>query len=327
MNILPATGGDPIGAAALLDHANPVELQRFAALEDAVWGKTTLSPAVTEAVRLHCAQVRGCAFCSAVRVTAAIEDGLSEAHIANLGTTGSRDWCSKEQAAALTLVDHFLRNPQRPDDEQRSAISAALGTSGVMEVLLACCAFASADLRIALGENLEPQGSGVVERARGERVLGKAGTTWPTLDGSVLDPATTLPAVAAEVAAPIRERVTALWSGADMTQELVAACAVRSAQLLGVDSEDPVMRFLIPSFAAGLADAEDVRGWPQWTAAQGRYELALGEQLWMDPAGVEESITEPLLAARGTDGLIRVAWSLILIGQLHRVALVLHGGP
>lgn len=327
MNILPATGGDPIGAAALLNHANPAELERFTALEDAVWGKTTLSPAVTEAVRLHCAQIRGCAFCSAVRVSAAIEDGLSEAHIANLGTADLRDWCSTEQAAALMLVDLYLRNPQQPGDEQRARICAALGTSGVMEVLLACCAFASADLRIALGENLEPQGSGVVERARGELALQKVGASWPALDGSVLDPATTLPAVAAAVAAPIHERIAALWSGTDMPPKLVAACAVRSAQLLGVDSADPVMGFLVPPLAAQLVEAEGVRGWPQWSAAQGRDELALAEQLWVDPAGVDESIIEPLLAARGTDGLIRVAWSLILIGQLHRAALVLHGSP
>ena len=79
MNILPATGGDPVGAAALLGHADPAELQRFVALEDAVWGSTTLSPAIVETVRLHCAKIRGCEFCAAVRYKPAIDDGLSEA--------------------------------------------------------------------------------------------------------------------------------------------------------------------------------------------------------------------------------------------------------
>lgn len=327
MNILPTSNGDPIGAAALLNHAAPPELGRFAALEDAVWGKTTLTPAVTEAVRLHCAQVRGCAFCSAVRVSAAIEDGLGEEQIARLGAPETRDWCSTEQAAALTLVDYYLRDPQRPDEVRRAAISASPGKSGVMEVLLACCAFASADLRIALGRNLEPSGSNVFERARGETVANKSGTSWPALDGAVLDPNTVLPGAAPELARPIRERVSALWSGTDMSRELVAACIIRSTQLLGVASDDPVYEFLVPPMAAALVDARELRNWPQWPVARGRNELALAEQLWMDPAGVNAAITEPLVASLGTDGLIRVAWQLILIGQLHRVALVLHGGP
>jgi len=66
MSILAATNTDPVGAAALLGHADPDELERFIALEDAVWDKTTLPSTVIEAVRLHCAQIRGCVFCSAV---------------------------------------------------------------------------------------------------------------------------------------------------------------------------------------------------------------------------------------------------------------------
>jgi AhpD family alkylhydroperoxidase len=327
MSILPATNTDPIGAATLLGHADPDELERFIALEDAVWGNTTLPPSVIEVVRLHCAQIRGCAFCSAVRVSAAIEDGLSEAQIVHLDTPEARGQFSAEQAAALTLVDHFLRDPRRPDEKRSAEIAAILGTSGVMEVLLACCAFASADLRIALGENREPNGSGVVERARGDRAERSAATSWPTLSGPILDPDTDLPAVACGLARPIRERVTALWSGSDMSQELVAACIFRSTQLLDVAPEDPVNVFLVPPRAAALADPEEVRNWPEWSAGKGRNELALAEQVWMDTAGVNAAITDPLEALLGIDGVIRVTWNLILIGQLHRLALVMHGGP
>lgn len=326
MNILPATTTDPIGAAALLGHADPRELERFAALEDAVWSKTTLAPSVIEAVRLHCAQIRGCAFCSAVRVSAAIEDGLTEAQIAHLDEPEARNGFSAEQAAALTLVDHFLRDPRRPAEKRSAEIAATLGTSGVMEVLLACCAFASAELRIALGENLEPNGSGIFERARGGRAERPTATSWPALNGPVLDPDTDLPAVASELAKPIRERVTALWSDNDMPQELVAPCIIRSTQLLGVVPEDPVNAFLVPPRAAELADPEDVRNWPEWSVENGRNELALAEQVWMDPAGVNAAITDPLEAPLGIDGVIRLTWNLILIGQLHRLALVLHRG-
>lgn len=327
MSILPATSNDPIGAAALLGHADPDELERFVALEDAVWGNTTLAPAVIEAVRLHCAKTRGCEFCAAVRYTAAIEDGLSEAQIAHLGTTEARGQFSAEQAAALTLADHFLRDPRRPDDKRSAEIATMLGTSGVMEVLIACCAFASAELRIALGENRGPNGSGLLERARGDRFERPAATSWPALSGPVLDPVTELPAIASELAAPIRERVTALWSGTDMRPELVAACIFRSTQLLGVAAEDPINAFLVPRRAAALADPGEVRNWPDWPPEKGRNALALAEQVWMDPSGVDAAITGPLEATLGVDGIIRVTWNLILIGQLHRLALVLHRTP
>ncbi len=321
MNILPATGEQPNGAAALLSHADPVEFERFVALEDAIWGRTTLSPAVVEAVRLHCAKIRGCEFCAAVRYTAAIADGLTEAQILHLGSDEDREAFSAEQSAALTLVDHYLRDPRTPG--QAREIAATLGTSGVMEVLVACGAFASADLRIALGENREPHGSGVVERAANLAVRSHD-ASWPALAGPVLDPDVDLPAMPAGLARPIRERVAGLWSGSDMPAELVAACILRSAQLLGVETDDPVSRFLIPPRAAAIADPDDVRRWPDWPPDKGRHELSLAEQLWIDPAGVDEAIAGPLEASLGSDGLIRVAWNLIMIGQLQRLALVLH---
>ena len=326
MNILPVTGADPVGAAALLGHADPAELKRFATLEDAVWGKTTLSPAATEAVRLHCAQIRGCEFCKAVRISAAIEDGLSEAQIAHLNEPEARAEFSDEQSAALTLVDHFLLDPRRPNEQRMAEIAATLGTAGVMEVLLACCAFASADLRIALGQNFEPNGSNIFERARGARTTNPTSGGWPVLQGVVLDRDVDFPAVAPELARPIRERVIALWSGNDLSPELVAACIIRSSQMLGVASDDPVNRLLIPQRAATLADAEHVRNWPQWPVGSGLNEMALAERVWMDPVSVNADVTDPLQATLGVDGIIRVTWKLILIGQLHRLALVLHRG-
>jgi len=323
-SILPATGTDPVGAAALLGYADPVELERFVALEDAIWGEATLAPAVIETVRLHCARIRGCEFCKAVRYTAAIDDGLTEVQIAQMDMPEARGDFSAEQSAALTLVDHFLRDPRKPDEERATEIARILGTSGVMEVLIGCCAFASAELRIAMGENQEPHGSGVIDRAGRARASRSTATAWPVLDGPVLDPGTILPAVAAGLANPIQERVAALWSGRDLSPELVAACIVRSTQLLGVAPDDPVNEYLVPPQAARLADADEVRNWPTWSTAQGHNEMALAEMLWIDPASVDAAITDPLESSLGVDGLIRVAWNLILIGQLHRLALVLH---
>ncbi|NIV18456.1 MAG: hypothetical protein GWN47_08615 [Woeseiaceae bacterium] len=323
-SILPATAADPVGAAALLGHADPVELERFVALEDAIWGETTLAPAVIETVRLHCARIRGCEFCKAVRYTAAIDDGLTEAQIAQMDVLEARGKFSAGQSAALTLVDHFLRDPRKPDEARAAEIAAVLGTSGVLEVLIGCCAFASAELRIALGENRAPHGSGVIERTGCSHDPRSTATAWPILDGPVLDPDTRLPGVAPGLANPMQERVATLWSGRDMSPELVAACVIRSAQLLGVGPDDPVNEYLVPPEAVRLAGADDVRNWPAWPSGRGRNEMALAEQLWIDPAGVDAAITDSLESSLGVDGLIRVAWNLILIGQLHRLALVLH---
>ncbi|MDH4108262.1 MAG: carboxymuconolactone decarboxylase family protein [Gammaproteobacteria bacterium] len=324
MNILPAGSGDPVGAAALLDFADPPELERFTALENAVWGRTTLTPAVIEAVRLHCAQTRGCKFCAAVRTTAATEDGLSEDHIARLSSREARDGFAPAQAAALQLADHFLLDPRRPAEPAAAKIAAILGTAGIMEVLLACCAFASADLRIALGENREPYGSGIVHRTSGRRASRAVATAWPALDGPVLDPHTRMPAVDRELARPFDERREALWSGRDISPAQVAACVIRSAQLRSAAEGRPDYEILVPVRAARLADPEAVRHWHKWRPSPDRHLLALAEQTWLDPSGISADITAPLVAILGVEGIIRVTWQLILIGQLHRLALVLH---
>jgi alkylhydroperoxidase family enzyme len=324
MNILPASNNGPNGAAALLGHADPAELDRFASLEDAVWGETTLAPAVVEAVRLHCARIRGCEFCAAVRYKPAIDDGLSESLVAHLGSADARSDFDAKQSAALTLADRYLLDPYKPEPTRAGEIANTLGESGIVEVLVACGAFASADLRIALGENREPDGDKIFDREFASNDRPAVSPGWPALGGAILDPHVEFPAISPAVFAPIRERLRVLWSGRDLEPRLVAAIIVRSSQLHGVDRDDPVRDFLVPERALPLADPDDVRNWTGWSADRGRHEMSLAEQLWMDPAGVNEAMIEPLLAARGKDGLIRVAWHLILIGQLHRLALVLH---
>jgi alkylhydroperoxidase family enzyme len=326
MSILPTTpGSEPVGAVALLDAASPRLRSRFQALEDAVWSRTTLPSAVIEAVRLRSAHLRGCEFCSAVRVSAGREDGLGEAEIARLDDLTARAALPPVHRAALTLVDHALGSPTAPAAGETRRIGAALGSRGVVEVLAACAAFASADLRIALGENRAPDGDGVVLRARAP-VPRPAAAGWPALTGRVLDPAQRLPGIDEAVAGPIADQVAELWDGSVVPPELMAACAVRSAQLLGIDAEEPVADLLLPPSPLAPPDRDHVRGWPAWTDTVARDVLALAEQLWVDPAGVGPSLTAPLRRELGTAGVIALTWSLIWVGQLHRLALVLHRG-
>lgn len=326
MNILPAVGPGPVGAAALLAHADKAELERFQAIEDAVWSNTSLTPAVIEAVRLRCAQVRGCKFCAAVRVKAAFEDGLSESHIARLGAP-DRGELSEPQRAALALVDRFLLEPRAPADAEAVWIAGLLGSRGVLEVLLACAAFASAELRIALGENLAPSGDVVVERRRGVTLPPSESRDWPNHVGPVLDPDSRFPEIDRRLARPVEGLVAALWSGADLSPDLLAACIMRASQLFELADDDPAYRLIVPKRAAEIADAANVRDWPAWPSGCDRAVMTLGEQLWIDPAGVDETVTKPLREFFGIGGIIRIAWDLIWIGQLERLALVLHRGP
>ena len=324
MSILAATGPDPVGAAALLGHGDADELARFKRLEDAIWAGTSLAPSVTEAVRLRSAHIRGCEFCSAVRISAAVEDGLSEDRIDLLDSAGDRAALGADMQAALALVARYLLDPRRPPATEAGEIAAALGTRGVLEVLLAVAVFATADLRIALGENREPAGSALVERARGEVAPRSESVQWPQLPGSPLDPATRVPAVAPALADELAGLVDAMWSGADLAPSLLAACVVRGSQLHGVSTDHPAHALLVPNVVSSEVDAEAIRRWPDTLAGFDRDVLALAEQLWLDPAGVGPAINDPLVPVIGVDGVIRVAWDLIWVGQLQRVALVLH---
>lgn len=323
MNILPATGPDPIGAAALLAHADQAELERFQAMEDAVWSGTSLAPSVVETVRLRCAQVRGCKFCAAVRVKAAIEDGLSESQIARLDAPQRED-LNDAQRAALALADRFLLDPRAPSADEAADIAQVLGARGVIEVLLACAAFATAELRIALGENREPAGDALVERRRGSIAPPSAARDWPALTGPALEPGSPLPHVDAGFSSSVEGLVEALWSGDDLSPALVAACILRASQLFALADDDPALSIVVPPRALELADAANVRDWPDWPLGRDRAVMALGEQLWIDPSGVDESVVEPLREYYDTDGIIRVAWDLVWIGQLERLPLVLH---
>lgn len=325
MNILPATGADPVGAAALLAYADDAELKRFQALEDAIWSGTSLSPTVIETVRLRCAQIRGCRFCAAVRVKAAVEDGLSEAHVASLDVP-HRGNLGEPQRAALALVDRFLLEPRAPAEDEAAWIAGVLGARGVLEVLLGCAAFATAELRIALGENREPVGDAIVERRRGDAAAPSESRDWPCLAGPVLDPASRFPAVGPALAKPVEGLVAALWSGEDLPPDLLAACILRASQLFGLAGNDPAYALVVPGRAREIADRVDVRDWPNWSPGRDRAVMALGEQLWIDPSGVDETVTNPLRGFFDVAGLIRIAWDLIWIGQLQRLALVLHRG-
>lgn len=320
-----ATG--PTGAAALLGYAAAEELERFERLEDGLWERSSLAPSVLECVRLRCASARGCRFCAAIRVTSAVEDGLAEQDLDHLDDPAARRALSPQQRAALDLADRYLLYPSRPPASEADHLVAVLGGQGIVEVLLACAVFASADLRIALGQNAPPEGSGVVERRHTGRPALPGGCTWPRLDGPIVVPGEPLPLVDTQLVQLLEGLRSWLWDGRDLRERTVATCVVRAAQLLGFAPEEPTSTLLLPPAVRELAPSpEEVARWPATAVGVDRAVVALGEQLWVDPAGVGERLVAPLQRDLGTAGVIRVAWRLIWIGQLHRIAGVLTVG-
>lgn len=323
MNLLEhVTADEPVGAAALLALGDPDDLAAFRALEDRVWDATTLPAATLESVRVRCADLRGCAFCASVRMSGAIADGLTEAELARQGDPDADATLPADRRAALVLVRAYLVEAAPPPAPVRADLLAALGPAGVVEVLIACAAFASADLRIALGDN-RPARSTLIPREHRRRPRPAGAPGWPAPAGGVLSPTTPLPHLAPELAAAVADRRTRLLTRDEVPAPLLAACTVRSAQLLGAPDRGPAADLLAPPDVRGDVDPAAVRDWTRTMTADDRVVMAFAEQLWVDPAGLDATVVAPARALLGDPGLVRLTWDLIWIAQLQRLAAVL----
>jgi alkylhydroperoxidase family enzyme len=316
-SLIAPEGPDPVGAVALLGAAGTDHLATFLVLEDALWAATTLGPVVLENVRLRSAELRGCAFCAEVRIRDAGVDAAPPAAVQD------REQLPPAVRAALTLADLHLADPHRPPDAE--VVASTLGTAGVLETLLACAGFSSAELRIALGQNRAPAGDGVVDRPTGAVPAAAGATAWPQLTTSPLGPGWQPDGVHARVAGAVRALLTAVWSAPEVTPAVRAAWTERSSQLLGVARGDAVHPLLVPSELAGAVDPDRVRRWPTAFGAEEVEVLALAEQVWLDPAGVGPELTGPVRDRVGVAGVVRLVWAVIWTAQLQRLALVLHG--
>lgn len=325
MNLLTdIRAAEPVGAAALLELADPAELARFRSLEDRVWDSMTLSATVIEAVRFRCARIRGCEFCASVRMSGAREAGLSEAQLAGQASEEARAGLPAEQRAALRLVDAFLLESATPPVDETAWLVDTLGTEGVVEVLVACSVFASADLRIALGDNREAN-SHMIERSHSGRSRTHALTGWPVLQGSILLPTASITGIDPRIDAELQGLRCDLFAQTDVPAALLSACLIRCAQLLGAPDGSPVDGLLAPEQLRSGVTADSVRDWTHHLSGSDHDVMAFAEQLWLDPSGIDEALADPLRASLGDAALVRLTWRLIWIGQFQRMSAVL--GP
>jgi AhpD family alkylhydroperoxidase len=317
------SAAEPVGAAALLALGDPEELARFRFLEDRIWDSTTLPAPVIEAVRIRSARIRGCEFCASVRMSGAFEAGLSEAQLMDQDSPEGRRGLPEDQRAALRLVDAFLIEGTTPPAEEVPGLVEALGAAGVVEVLVACAVFASADLRIALGDNREAN-STTIERVHTFRPHPSA-TGWPALSISILPPAGPIPLIDGRIDEALGGLRAALFAQSDVPGRILAMCLVRSAQLLGASDGSARGELLAPAALRPGVDGQDVEAWTRDLEGLDRHVMAFAEQLWLDPSGLDEGLVTPLREALGDAALIRSTWRLIWIGQLQRISMVL--GP
>lgn len=325
MNILTGvTGPEPAGAVALLERGDPAELERFRLLEDRVWDATTPTAAVIEAARIRSARIRGCEFCASVRMSGAAEVGLSEQQLSAQEDPEERERLPQDQRAALRLVDAFLLEAATPPADEREWLIGTLGPEGVVEVLLACSVFASADLRIALGDN-RAANSTVIPRAHAVRPRTDDGTRWPALAVSILLPDTSIPGIDPRIDAALRGLRTWMFEQDDVPDRLLSACLLRCAQLLGVEDDGPRERLLAPESLRSDVRGHEVRDWTRRLTGDERALMTYAEQLWLDPSGLDEPVVGPVRSVLGDAALIRHTWRLIWIAQLQRMSMVL--GP
>lgn len=93
----------------------PETLQPILDLQDEIWHRASVGPAIIEMLRLRNARTVNCVFCKSVRYDIARNDGLTEDKVTQIndGFAGSR--LSEREKLVLAFADLYLRTPERVD--------------------------------------------------------------------------------------------------------------------------------------------------------------------------------------------------------------------
>lgn len=93
----------------------PETLQPILDLQDEIWHRASVGPAIIEMLRLRNARTVNCVFCKSVRYDIARNDGLTEDKVTQIddGFAGSR--LPEREKLVLAFADLYLRTPERVD--------------------------------------------------------------------------------------------------------------------------------------------------------------------------------------------------------------------
>jgi alkylhydroperoxidase family enzyme len=90
-------------------------LQPIIDLQEAIWHRASVGPAIVEMLRLRIARTVNCVFCKSVRYDIARADGLSEDKVAQIDDDFASSRLSEREKLVLAFADLYLRTPDRLD--------------------------------------------------------------------------------------------------------------------------------------------------------------------------------------------------------------------
>ena len=90
-------------------------LQPIIDLQEAIWHRASVGPAIVEMLRLRNARTVNCVFCKSVRYDIARADGLSEDKVAQIDDDFAASRLSEREKLVLAFADLYLRTPGRVD--------------------------------------------------------------------------------------------------------------------------------------------------------------------------------------------------------------------
>ena len=90
-------------------------LQPIIDLQEAIWHRASVGPAIVEMLRLRNARTVNCVFCKSVRYDIARADGLTEDKVAQIDDAFAASRLSEREKLVLAFADLYLRTPGRVD--------------------------------------------------------------------------------------------------------------------------------------------------------------------------------------------------------------------
>lgn len=116
-------------------------LQPILDLQEAIWHRASVGPAVMEMLRLRNARTVNCVFCKSVRYDIARADGLTEDKVAQIDDGFAASALSEREKLVLAFADLYLRTPQRRDPQLAAALRSHFTREQLCQMAIALATF------------------------------------------------------------------------------------------------------------------------------------------------------------------------------------------
>ena len=130
----------------------PETLEHYVALGQALWTAGPLGPAELEVARLRNARRVNCVFCKSVRYDIAIEDGLTEERVEQIGDGFEGSDLTERDKLLIAYVDAFYTAPGEVSQDLAARLRAQFTTEELAHLALAVLYFSGfSRCAVALG--------------------------------------------------------------------------------------------------------------------------------------------------------------------------------